>query len=1061
LLLRAFFTGITRLSLKYKWLTIGLTLVFVVLGVVAATQLNQELLPRIEFPQTIVVALRAGASSEDMRDLVTIPLEQELVKIPGVIQAGLESTTSTPVSGLSLALITVRTEYGFEQAVMQSRILDAIKTVASEGVPFNLKTTADLTPDIMKAVIGQAPSMWKHFEAQHFQAMRLEVIDAALQVNPDLINLVDPLTRDQLAAKRVDSALTGISTPPQPVELPRGWRVSAPLEKASSGIDLSNAQPQIIAFSLSDLPIITASVSSTDPNTSPAALKTLVENEIIGPAMELPGVANVSVSGGQQIPKEIMEAAAKALEQQNGQKPESGQPPATDAPKNQNPTPNNPAQEASAPALPQTWRAAGGMFGVTMQLRLQYSVTVAFNDANDLLKATDGAGKTLPASDVMNKIAELNNTLLPALTPDVLAYLRAKEADFIPNLSDKALDQISLSILSSGAWSQLAAQPGFKAAGLKSLSDVGKFKGSFAKTLNFIVLDLAKDSPSFAIRLVDGVTPEAIAYLVKKEADFPSALAPQVLRYMSAEGLKALPTTFIDGLSDDTLKTDLKAIMADPTKAAAGGLNTDNGAGPKAVDDPNAPPMPESWVRALAQFGFNIKTANDLFKPPFASPAAFFNQAAANPSSGDLMKEISAELLLYLQGRDPTFFEGLKPATVKLLSKETIDKLPPDVQAKASGEVFSPTTTVNRANGKDSLVLSVVKDTTANTVAVAHVVDKLFEEVTEKNPAIAVAPVFEQAPFIEQSIEGVAREGALGAVGAVIVILFFLNFSVRSTLVTAVSIPTSVAIALVLMRWVPESAHSFLLSIAPGPDAPLASVHGFLLRLFPSSITLNIMTLSGLTVAIGRVVDDSIVVLENIYRHLQKGMDAREAAIKGTRDVCVAIFAATLTTVVVFLPIGLTGGIVGEFFLPFGLAVTYALVASFVVAITVVPTLAFMFITRTSLKEEHEGRLEVWYHGAIEWALNHRVLTLAIAGLTFVAGIALFATRPTTFLPQLGEPQITVSITMPPGTQLAATDARVRQMEAFMESKKGKGVARYQATIGSRGGLSRSLEWVA
>ena len=117
------------------------------------------------------------------------------------------------------------------------------------------------------------------------------------------------------------------------------------------------------------------------------------------------------------------------------------------------------------------------------------------------------------------------------------------------------------------------------------------------------------------------------------------------------------------------------------------------------------------------------------------------------------------------------------------------------------------------------------------------------------------------------------------------------------------------------------------------------------------------MTLSGMTVAVGRVVDDSIVVLENIYRHIQRGEDMKQSVLVGTRDVAIAIFASTVTTVVVFLPIGLLGGLVGQFFLPFGVAVTYALGSSFLVAVTIVPLLAFLFIRKEQLPEEGESIL--------------------------------------------------------------------------------------------------------
>ena len=187
------------------------------------------------------------------------------------------------------------------------------------------------------------------------------------------------------------------------------------------------------------------------------------------------------------------------------------------------------------------------------------------------------------------------------------------------------------------------------------------------------------------------------------------------------------------------------------------------------------------------------------------------------------------------------------------------------------------------------------------------------------------------------------------------------------------------------------------------------------------------MTLSGLTVAIGRVVDDSIVVLENIFRHVQEGGDKKQAIIEGTRDVSVAIFAATVITVVVFLPLGLTGGIIGEFFLPFGLAVTYALLSSFVVAITVVPVMAYLLLDVREISGEHDTWLERLYRPTLHWALDkrsHRWIVLGVAFLSLIIGGALFATRPQAFLPSFGEPQIAVTIDMPAGTKIAETNQK-------------------------------------
>ncbi len=231
--------------------------------------------------------------------------------------------------------------------------------------------------------------------------------------------------------------------------------------------------------------------------------------------------------------------------------------------------------------------------------------------------------------------------------------------------------------------------------------------------------------------------------------------------------------------------------------------------------------------------------------------------------------------------------------------------------------------------------------------------------------------VFDQAPFIEQSINSLATEGLLGLVFAVIVILVFL-LSVRSTLVTAISIPVSVLITFIGM-WV-------------------------------SGYTLNIITLGALTIAIGRVVDDSIVVIENIKRHIGLGEPKLDAIKSAVREVAGAVTASTLTTVAVFLPLALVGDITGELFRPFALTVTIALAASLFVALTIVPVLAYWFLGNvkprkhgaTNVTEADEldnpTRLQRGYLPIIQATLRHPVLTIvgAVLVLALTVPVILF-----------------------------------------------------------------------
>jgi hydrophobic/amphiphilic exporter-1 (mainly G- bacteria), HAE1 family len=228
-------------------------------------------------------------------------------------------------------------------------------------------------------------------------------------------------------------------------------------------------------------------------------------------------------------------------------------------------------------------------------------------------------------------------------------------------------------------------------------------------------------------------------------------------------------------------------------------------------------------------------------------------------------------------------------------------------------EVGSDLAGISRTNGEPSLGLNVVKESDANTVEVAADVEKVLDDVRDKIGEDQVVVVANSATDVEESVNGLVEEGLVGAVLAILVIFAFLR-SMRATLVTAVSLPTSVLAAL-LFSWV-------------------------------DNLTLNIITLAGLTIAVGRVVDDAIVVLENSYRYVQSGYDPEEAALKGTTEVASAITSSTLTTTAVFVPLALVGGIVSKFFVPLSLTVALALIASLVVAVTIIPVLVSIFLKR-------------------------------------------------------------------------------------------------------------------
>ena len=363
--------------------------------------------------------------------------------------------------------------------------------------------------------------------------------------------------------------------------------------------------------------------------------------------------------------------------------------------------------------------------------------------------------------------------------------------------------------------------------------------------------------------------------------------------------------------------------------------------------------------------------------------------------------------------------------------------------------VDNPIASISRVNGEPALTISVTKVPAANTVDVSTAVRDILPQLEAAVAGTTFTVVFDQAPFIQQSIDALTEEGFLGLIFAVLVILVFL-LSVRATLVTAISIPTSLLITFIGLQAVGYS--------------------------------LNILTLGALTIAIGRVVDDSIVVIENIKRHLVATSHRAETIIRAVREVAGAITASTITTVTVFLPISFVGGSTGELFRPFALTVTIALLASLLVSLTIVPVLAYWFLrpprpapaalpepvtgralvpatavrphTRhaasvTAEPEEPPSRLQRGYLPIIGWTLRHYVATLLLAVLVLAGTVALLPFMKVNFLGSTGQNTFRVSQLLPVGTSLAAQDAASVAVEDTLRAIDGVSIV--QVSIGGSG----------
>jgi multidrug efflux pump subunit AcrB len=338
---------------------------------------------------------------------------------------------------------------------------------------------------------------------------------------------------------------------------------------------------------------------------------------------------------------------------------------------------------------------------------------------------------------------------------------------------------------------------------------------------------------------------------------------------------------------------------------------------------------------------------------------------------------------------------------------------------------------ITRTNGKPSLAVTVTMDRDGSAVAISDAVkDKLPKIRQDLGKGTAVTVVSDQGPAVSKSIESLTTEGLLGLVMAVIVILVFL-LSLRSTLVTAVSIPLSVVLTLIV--------------------------------LWTTDLSLNMLTLGALTIAIGRVVDDSIVVLENIKRHLGYGEERREAILTAVREVSGAITSSTLTTVAVFLPIGVVGGMVGALFGSFSLTVTVALLASLLVSLTVVPVLSYWFLRAPEIPEgvdpeqlrreaeekETHSALQRLYVPVLQFATRRRVTSVVIAVVILLGTFGMAPLLKTNLFDQGSQDTLSIKQELKPGTSLGAADAQAKKVETLLAGTDA--VEDYQVTVGSSG----------
>ncbi|RUS46755.1 efflux RND transporter permease subunit [Cohnella sp. AR92] len=342
-----------------------------------------------------------------------------------------------------------------------------------------------------------------------------------------------------------------------------------------------------------------------------------------------------------------------------------------------------------------------------------------------------------------------------------------------------------------------------------------------------------------------------------------------------------------------------------------------------------------------------------------------------------------------------------------------------DVELTGSAE------SISRTNGQESIGIQVVKANDANTVDVVNAVKDVSKDLEKEYSNIDVEVLLDQGKPIEQSVSTMLDKAIFGALFAVIIILLFLR-NIRSTLISILSIPLSLVIGLLVLK--------------------------------QFDVTLNVMTLGAMTVAIGRVVDDSIVVIENIYRRMSlsgEKLKGKELVLEATREMFLPIMSSTIVTIAVFLPLATVSGLVGQLFLPFALTIVFALLASLLVAITIVPMMAHSLFKK-GIKpgkavhhEDKPGKLASGYRRFLAACLRHKAITSIIAVVVLLASFMLVPVIGVSFLPATEDKYMAITYSPAPGDRVEDVQERALVAEKYLLSQAD--VTTLQYSIGGSG----------
>lgn len=563
-----------------------------------------------------------------------------------------------------------------------------------------------------------------------------------------------------------------------------------------------------------------------------------------------------------------------------------------------------------------------------------------------------------------------------------------------------------------------------------------------------------------------GAAPQEVEELITKqiESAVGTVEGMDTIQSFSSQGASMVLMMFDYGRDIDDALIDVREKVDQISSALPDGAND-----PKVLRiDPNATP-----VLIVGFSGASLEELQDIAEADIQPSIERAAGVASATIAGGKEREIRVNLneaMLKTYGLTGSQIISALQADNRTLSAGTVERGGQDVQLRVVGEfssisdientlitlnngetirvkdvadvedTFKEVTSISRVDGEDTLIFTIMKQSDANTVETAEEVRKVIEKLNEKyaDRGLKIKTLMDTSTYITSSIDSVVNNMLVGGILAAIILILFLR-SIKATLVIGVSMPISIISTFTLMYFTGE--------------------------------TLNIITMGGLALGIGMMVDSSIVVLENIFKKHSEGMSIKEAAYVGASELGPAVIASTLTTAVVFLPVVFVDGLAAQIFRPLALTVVFALTASLIAAITLVPMLSTQFMRNVKMVVEEEHAKDVFnrllnkfkniYGKVLQKALHKRKTVIAIVIAAFIGSFALLPAVGMELMPATDSGQINISVTLQNGAQLSETEEVVEEINKRLEKFEEIIKVNYVNAGGSMNGISAGSKNVA